>query len=52
MLNLVYKIGSAGIANSLKATLPSLINEDQTGFIRNRYIGDNIGLIYDVTDYL
>lgn len=52
MLNVVYKIGSACIANRLKAVLPTLINEDQTGFIKNRYIGDNIRLIYDLIDYL
>jgi hypothetical protein len=52
LLNVVYKIGSACIANRLKGVLPSLINEDQSGFIKDRYIGDNIRLIYDVIDYL
>ncbi len=52
LLNVVYKIGSASIANRLKGVLPSLIDEDQTGFMRNRYIGDNIRLIYDMIDYL
>ena len=42
LLNVVYKIGSACIAKRLKSVLPSLINEDQTGFMANRYIGDNI----------
>ena len=48
LLNVVYKIGSACIAKRLKSVLPSLINEDQTGFMANRYIGDNIRLIYDL----
>ena len=52
LLNLVYKIGSGCIANRLKNVLPSLIHEDQTGFIRNRYLGDNVRLIYDLIDYL
>ena len=30
------------------SVLPSLISEDQTGFMANRYIGDNIQLIYDL----
>ena len=30
----------------------SLISEDQTGFMTNRYIGDNIRLIYDLISYL
>ena len=29
-----------------------MINEDQTGFMANRYIGDNIRLIYDLISYL
>lgn len=52
LLNVVYKIGSSCIANRLKCVLPSLISEDQTGFIMNRYLGDNIRLIYDLINYL
>ena len=52
LLNVVYKIGSTCIANRLKNVLPSLINEDQTGFMKNRYIGDNIRLVYDLINYL
>ena len=52
LLNVVYKIGSACIAKRLKSVLHSLINEDQTGFMANRYIGDNIRLIYDLISYL
>ena len=48
LLNVVYKIGSACIAKRLKSVLPSWINEDQTGFMANIYIGDNIRLIYDL----
>ena len=52
LLNTVYKIGSACIANRIKKVLPILISEDQTGFIPNRYMGDNIRLIYDIINYL
>ena len=52
LLNVVYKIGSACIAKRLKSVLPSLIKEDQTGFMANRYIGGNIRLIYDLISYL
>ena len=52
LINVAYKIGSACIANRLKVVLPSLINEDQTGFVANRFIGDNIRLIYDLISYL
>ena len=52
LLNVVYKLGSACIAKHLKSVLPSLISEDQTGFMTNRYIGNNIRLIYDLISYL
>ena len=29
----------------------NLINKDQTGFIKGRYIGENIRLIYDLMNY-
>lgn len=51
LLNVIYKIGSTCIANRLKLVLPSLINEDQTGFIKGRFMGDNIRLIYDIIQY-
>ena len=52
LLNVIYKIGSSCIADGIKTVLPLLINEDQSGFILNRYIGDNIRLIYDLINYL
>ena len=52
LLNVVYKIGSSCIANRIKYVLPDLINEDQTGFVPGRYIGDNLRLLYDIIHYL
>lgn len=48
LLNVIYKIASACIAERLKNVLPSIIHGDQTGFLKGRYIGENIRLIYDV----
>ena len=48
LLNVVYKMASAAIANRLKLTLDNLIHETQKGFISGRFIGENIRLIYDV----
>jgi hypothetical protein len=31
--------------------LPTLINNDQTGFIAGRYIGGNIRLLFDIMEY-
>ena len=51
LLNVVYKIASACIANRIKTVLQKLIHEDQTGFISGRYIGENIRNIYDILFY-
>ena len=31
--------------------LPKIIHEDQKGFIKGRYIGENIRLLYDLLQY-
>ena len=38
------------IAKRLEKVLPELINRDQTGYIKNRFIEENIRLISDVID--
>lgn len=52
LLNVLYKIGSACIANRIKTVLPDLISSDQTGFVPGRYMGENIRLIYDLIELL
>ena len=39
------------IAFSVKNVLPKIINNDQTGFLKNRFIGENIRLINDIIDF-
>ena len=48
LLNTVYKLASAAIANRIKTVLPKLINEDQSGFLAGSFIGENTRTIYDV----
>ena len=38
LLNIVYKIASSCIVGRLKTVLPQLIDVDQKGFLKGRYI--------------
>ena len=51
LLNVDCKIATKAIAKRVEASLPKLINHDQTGFIKGRYIGENIRLIIDAMEY-
>ena len=48
MLNLDYKIATKVLALRLKKVLPSIINDAQTGYMKGRFIGENIRLISDI----
>ena len=52
LLNTIYKLASAGIANRLKTVKTKLINTDQSGFISGRYIGENTRLVYDLMQFV
>ena len=45
LLNCDYKIATKAIANRIKTLLPNLVSDDQTGFTKDRFIGENIRLI-------
>ena len=51
LLNVDYKILTKVIAKRIENVLPTLINPDQTGYVKGRYIGENIRLIYDLIHY-
>ena len=51
LLNSIYKCFSTMVSNRLKTVLPTIVNEDQTGFISGRFIGENTRMIYDAIDY-
>ena len=51
LLNVDLKILSHVLALRLKKVLPKIINEDQTGYIKNRFIGLNLRQIQDIIDY-
>ena len=51
LLKFDYKIATKAIANRLKTHLQKLINNDQTAFLKGRFIGENIRLIDSVVNY-
>ena len=51
LLNCDYKIAANALANLLNKVLPKLVNSDQTGFMKDRFIGENIRLIDGVINF-
>ena len=51
VLNTDYKLLTKCLAQRLKKVLDEIISSDQTGFIKGRYIGENIRIALDMIDY-
>ena len=51
LLNVGYKILTKVIAKRLEKLLPKIINPNQTGYVKGRYIGENVRLIQDIMFY-
>ena len=50
LLNVDYKIAAKVIANRVKNIITEIIDHSQTGFIKGRYIGENIRLLFEIID--
>ena len=48
LLNVDYKILTKTLAKRLEKVLPTIINPDQTGYVKDRFIGENVRLINDI----
>ena len=51
LLNTNYKIATRCIASRLKQVLSSIIHPDQTGYLKGRYIGENVILLFGVIEH-
>ena len=52
LLNTDLKIASAVLANRLKQVLSFIIRDTQKGFMKDRFMGENTRLLYDLMHYL
>ena len=50
LLNVDYKMAAKVIANRVKDSITKIIDHSQTGFIKGRYIGENIRLLFEIID--
>ena len=51
LTNMDYRIMAFVLANRLQNVIGSIVNHDQTAYIKGRYMGTNIRLVSDVIDY-
>ncbi len=51
LLNTDYKILTKLLANRLQNVIHNIVSEDQSGYIKNRYIGENIRTVLDVIEH-
>ena len=51
LLDCDYKIAAKAIVSRIRKVLPNIVNNDQTGFMKNRFIGENIMLINSIINY-
>ena len=51
LLNCDYKLVTKAVANRRKQVLPKFIDNDQTGFLKGRFIGENIRLVDSVINF-
>ena len=51
LLNVDYKIAAFALSNRLHKVLLKVISPQQSGYVKKRYIGNNIRLIEDIIEY-
>jgi hypothetical protein len=51
LTNVDYRILSVVLSNRLQNVIDSIVNNDQTAYIKNRYMGYNVRLVQDIFDH-
>ena len=51
MLNVDAKIMAKVIAARIKEVLPNVIHSNQTGYVKDRYIGETVRSIFDIMEF-
>ena len=51
LTNVDYRILTFVLANRLQKVIGKIINDDQTAYIKGRFMGNNVRLVSDVIDY-
>ena len=51
LVNVDTKIMTKAIASRIKNVLPDIIHPNQTGYVKDRFIGETIRSVYDVMDF-
>ena len=51
LLNVFFKIMTKSLARRVARVIDTLINEDQTAFIKGRFIGENVRMALDVINF-
>ena len=52
LLNVDYKLLSGVLASRIKEVLPNIIQSEQKGFLKDRYIGENIRTVSDSLEFI
>ena len=51
LLNTDYKILTTALSKRIQGSLPKIISNDQTAYIKERFIGENVQLTNDIIHY-